>query len=192
MAADQEVSIILAEAEGGSFLRAQEQVDLALKEVTRLLAATNESLVMICKTIENASSREELSHAFKRFNGVTRILLEAAPGADFDQAMLEAVRSLEMSPRLGNFLAGATSLRNGLRSYKSAIIQELAVAIRGRELLRHEDEADEELFVQFLGAKPGAVDPVPAVTVVTEPISSLKRGISAVADVIPRKVRFLH
>ena len=187
MAADQEVSSILAEAEGGSFLRAKEQVDLAVKEVTRLLAATNESLVVICETIENASSREELSHAFKRFNGVTRILLEATTGADFDQAMLEAVRSFVMSPRLGNFLAGATSLRNGLRSYKSAIIQELAVAIRGRERSRHEDEADEKLFTQFLGAKSRAVDPVLAEAVVTEPTLSLKRGFSALADVIPRK-----
>ena len=187
MAADQEVSSILAEAESGSFLRAQEQVDLAVKEVTRLLAATNESLVLICETIENASSREELSRAFKRFNGITRILLEATTGADFDQAMLEAVRALVMTPRLGNSLAGATSLRTGLRSYKSAIIQELAVTIRGRERSRHEDEADEKLFTQFLGAKPRAVDPLLAEAVVTEPTLSLKRGISALADVIPRK-----
>ena len=67
MAADKEIERVLTEADGGSVPRAQDQVDLAVKEVTRLLAATNDSLALICKTIEDASSRDELSQVFKRF-----------------------------------------------------------------------------------------------------------------------------
>ena len=98
MAAEQEIMRVLAEADEVPVSRAQQQVDMAVKEVTSLLTATNESLVLICKAIEEASSRKELKDAFKRFNGVTRILLEAVPGTDFDLMVLKAGRSLEMSP----------------------------------------------------------------------------------------------
>ena len=182
MAAEQEIMRVLAEADEVPVSRAQQQVDMAVKEVTSLLTATNESLVLICKAIEVASSREELKDAFKRFNGITRILLEAVPGTDFDQMVLKAGRSLEMSPRLNDFLAGADSLKSGLLSYKTAIIQELAVAIRDREKARHDDAADEELFTHYLGQGSNVVEPV-----TEEPVPSLKRKISAVADIIPKK-----
>ena len=121
------------------------------------------------------------------FNGITCILLEAVPGADFDQIVLKTGRLLELSPRLNNFLDAATSLKDGFRSYKTAIIQELANAIRDREKARLEDAADEELFTQFLGARSKAVHPVPVAPVLIEQVPSLKRSISDVADVIPRK-----
>ena len=182
MAAEQEIIRVLAEADEVPVSRAQQQIDMAVKEVTRLLAATDESFVLICKAIEEASSREELKDAFKRFNGVTRILLEAAPGTEFDLMVLKAGRSLEMSPRLNDFLAGAASLKSGLLSYKTAIIQELAVAIRDREKARHDDAADEELFTHYLGQGSNVVDPVTEV-----PVPSLKRKFSAVADISPKR-----
>ena len=187
MAADQEIVRVLAQADGISLTGAQDQIDLALKEISKLLAATGDSLMLICKAMEDASSREELTQAFKRFNGITRILLEAVPGTEFDQMVLDAGRSFELSPRLNNCLNSATSLRGGIRSYKTAIIQELAVAIRDREKARLEDAADDELFTQFLGAESKAVHPVPEVPGLVKPAPSLKRGISTVAEVIPRK-----
>ena len=121
MAADQEIVRVLAQADGISLTGAQDQIDLALKEISKLLAATGDSLMLICKAMEDASSREELCQAFKRFNGITRILLEAVPESEFDQMVLNTGRSLELSPKLNNFHR-ATSLRGGLRSYKTAIV----------------------------------------------------------------------
>ena len=107
MAADQEIVRVLAQADGISLTGAQDQIDLALKEISKLLAATSDSLMLICKAMEDASSREELGQAFKRFNGITRILLEAVPGTEFDQMVLDAGRSFELSPRLNNCLNSA-------------------------------------------------------------------------------------
>ena len=67
MAADQEIVRVLAEADEVPVSRAQQQVDMAVKEVTSLLTATNESLVVMCKAIEEASSREELEKRLQTF-----------------------------------------------------------------------------------------------------------------------------
>ena len=47
MAADQEIVRVLAQADGVSITGANDQIDLALKEISRLLAATDDSLVLI-------------------------------------------------------------------------------------------------------------------------------------------------
>ena len=155
MSVQQEIAEIMKEVASDPLDKAKENIALVLQEVTQLMALTKDSLYDICMEAEGSTNRGDLKVAFKRFNGVMRIFLGAAPGASYDRLTREAIESVRLSSRLSNLLGTAASVRDAIQHYKTGILQDLAVSIRRREAReRHDDELDNELFLSiFTGAR---------------------------------------
>ena len=108
--------------------------------------------------------------------------------------VIEALLTLKPSARFAACLSSAASARDAVTTYKSAVMQELAIVIRQNELRkRREKEFDDELFARFLPEptspysdevpSPEEVAAIPKESEVE--LGSLKRGISLVADSCP-------
>ena len=199
MSVEQEIAKIMTEVADDPLAKAKENIALALQEVAQLMALTNDSLYDICMEAEGASNRDGLKVAFKRFNGVTRILLGAAPGASYDRLTREAFESVRLSPRLSNHLGTAPSVQVAIRDYKTGILQGLAASIRRRAAReRHDEELDDELFSRFLPDPVSPVSEAERTHTEEDDLSVLrsgsgspsrKRGVSAVTELasIPKK-----
>ena len=189
MSVEQSISNLIEGAVEGP--ESSDNISLALQEVVSLLAATDESLLMICQEVEGASSRAELKVAFKRINKLFRLFIEVDKEAIHSKQVLEAMLSLSMSEQLRAVMLSAASVGDAATTYKTLIMQGLAVNLRrSEEQERVEDEKDEALFELFLpkmvlptdqlggvGAQPG-----------DGPTGSRKRGSSAIGlDKIPMK-----
>ena len=147
--------------------------DLAVREVKQCLRVAGDSFDKICGDIENASSRAMLKLVFRRFNGITQILLRLAPPNRFSDLISKALCELKASPRLQKFLSATDSVQTAITNYKSSILRDLATVIsRNQEFKRKDDERDDELFSRLL-PEPSSPEP--------EPVESVgKRAISAV------------
>ena len=199
MSVEQEIAKIMTEVADDPLAKAKENIALALQEVAQLMALTKDSLYDICMEAEGASNRDGLKVAFKRFNGVTRILLGAAPGASYDRLTREAFESVRLSPRLSNHLGTAPSVQVAIRDYKTGILQGLAASIRRRAAReRHDEELDDELFSRFLPDPVSPVSEAERIHTEEDDLSVLrsgsgspsrKRGVSAVTELasIPKK-----
>ena len=82
MSIEHQVTELLSSTDNSLAGRAKADLDLAWQEVKNLLRATNSSVFELCMNIERAKNRLELKAAFKQFNAVIRMFLEAAPGTD--------------------------------------------------------------------------------------------------------------
>ena len=65
--------------------------NLAVQEVKQCLRVTDDSFDKICRDIETASSRAMLRPLFRRFNGITQILLRLAPPDRFSDLISKAL-----------------------------------------------------------------------------------------------------
>ena len=153
MSSKSEVASLIAEADGSA---SYEEGDASLikstvEEVSTVLEVTQDSMRAICRDVEAASSKGELKKAFVRLNGVWSILLGVQLQSGSEPLLIEAISALEVSARLASFLATATSAASALKSYKGAIMSQLAKVIREKEeKKRIVDEMDEALFSRFL------------------------------------------
>ena len=84
--------------------------NLAVQEVKQCLRVTDDSFDKICRDIETASSRAMLRLVFRRFNGITQILLRLAPPDRFSDLISKALCELKASPRLQKFLSATESV----------------------------------------------------------------------------------
>ena len=176
-----------------------EIVELALQEANTLLHATGESLIAICKEIENASTRKVLRRAFCRFNNVMRIFSEAAPSDAEAPGVMAAVGSLPSTPRFKEVLASQSTLAEAIDAYKTLVIRDLAVDLRRRkELLSSNNLRDSELLDRLLPRLPEPDEDVHKIIedAVLEGDSTgtpRKRGLSEVVETdstrIPKKKR---
>ena len=116
-----------------------------------ILVTTGDTLEAICTAVECAASKEQLKTAFVRFNSILQIFWEAFPEVHHYKLVLEALLTLKPSARFAACLSSATSARDAATTYKSAVMQELAIVIRQKELRkRREKEFDDELFFRPL------------------------------------------
>ena len=83
-----------------------------------MLAATKSSVYDLCINIEKAKSRVELKQAFKEFNAVMRILLEAAPTDRHHTLVRDSLCSLKLSKRLRGTLLFTTTVCLALLQYQ--------------------------------------------------------------------------
>ena len=96
MAAQEEVTELLGGIVEDTDVKTS--VNGALQEVRTLLTTTKESFTDICLEIENASNRNALKAAFRRFNRILQMLVEAAPNDSYYHLCLEALIELKPSP----------------------------------------------------------------------------------------------
>ena len=104
-----------------------------------------------------------MKQAFKEFNAVVRILLEAAPGEQHDNLVRNSLCSLKLSKRLKETLLSTTPVAVALLQYKEAVATDVAVTMRKqvyRALLY--DEKDEEILLRLLPVPSPPYDGVPA------------------------------
>ena len=85
MSTEEQVDILLSEAEGNTTARAVASLSAATQEVRTILGTSKSSFFDLCANMERAKSKAEVKAAFKEFNAVVRILLEAAPGEQFSE-----------------------------------------------------------------------------------------------------------
>ena len=191
MSTDNEVSVLVNNAEGESCDKGERDVDLALQAVSKLLSATGDTFENVCSAVEGALSKDQLKTALGRFNAVLRIFRDAFPEAEYEGLVLDAVNKLSPSARLSAYLCSAASVRDATTSWKTAIMQDLAVVRRQRELQASREEVlDEELFTRFLPepvSPDSEVDSFPeeVIPIPKAPASGSgdrKRGISQVAE----------
>ena len=89
--------------------------------------------------------------AFKRIKKLFWLFIEVDPEAIHSKHVLEAVLSLPISEQLRAVMLSAASVGDAATTYKTLIMQGLAVNLRrSEEQERVEDEKDEELFAMFL------------------------------------------
>ena len=198
MSTDNDISALVKDAEGESFKKGERDVDLALQAVSKLLNVTGDTFNTICTAVEEALSKDQLKTALGRFNAVLRIFGDAFPEAEYEKMVLDAVKELNPSARFSAYLLTAASVRDATTSWKTAIMQDLAVFIRQKELqARREEVLDEELFARFL---PEPVSPESEVETFPDEVFSIpkapvsgsgdrKRGVSLITESasIPKK-----
>ena len=78
MSAKKQVEALLSEVGGSTAATAKANLAAATQEVQTMLRATKSSLYKLCVNMEKARNRAEVLQAFKEFNAVVRIWLEAA------------------------------------------------------------------------------------------------------------------
>ena len=100
-----DVSALLAKAAGDSGVTHDQIVERALQEVKRLIAASGQSLIDICREAEAASDKDQLREIFRRFTRIVRVLLAAASGPQLDPLVSKALISLRVSDRLAAILS---------------------------------------------------------------------------------------
>ena len=151
MSAEDTVAELVSNAGGGSRETWERDVSLALQAVSKILVTTGDTFEAICTAVESAASKEQLQTAFGRFNEILQIFWEAFPEVHHYKLVLEALLTLKPSARFAACLSSATSARDAATTYKSAVMQELAIVIRQKERRkRREKEFDDELFARFL------------------------------------------
>ena len=195
MSLEQEVSEVLGIVAPRTSPAAVETVNLALAEVSRLMSVTGDTFLGVCLEVEAATSREAVKKAFRRFNGITRMFLEAAPAPEHDGLIREALGSLQLSKKFAQFIGSGVTVREAVKVYKTSILRDLAIAIRRRnEQMRQDDELDRQLFSQLLpeptSPLSGSEGSPEAKVHLVGPVSK-KRSIQAVTDLssIPKKGR---
>ena len=186
MSALQEVQEIIAEAAGVPPAKAKENVSRAHKEATKLMEVSGFTLIDVCHKIEAASTSMEARAAFKDFNRLMMIYLEAAPAPEHDKLLRGVLSSTELSGKLVSAIKQAPSVKEGCREYKINILQELARSIRVKESQKRRlDAMDDELFSTFLPDPVSPLsdtDPLPAADVKPKPP---KRKLSKESELKP-------
>ena len=158
MSAKLEVQEIIAKVPVVPAATARASLEMAHKEVTNLISSTGCTLFDLCTKAETATTAKEARAAFKRFNLLMGIYLNAAPGAEGDQLLRGVLGSIHLSDLLVAAIGSAKSVRGAIKEYKIGILQKLARIIRQREAQeRQDDELDAELFSTFL---PDPVSPL--------------------------------
>ena len=79
MSLEAQVSEILESTEGPSASKVKDNLSAAQREVVKMLNISKSSVLDFCMNIENARSKATLKSAFKQFNAIIRIFLEASP-----------------------------------------------------------------------------------------------------------------
>ena len=118
MSLAQEVTDILSEAAGVPAAKSRDNMDMALKELTRLMSASGETMFDICLRAEAAVTSGEARAAFKQFNLLMRILLEAAPGLEHEGLLRQAILTIKVSQRFGEAISSASSIRTAVKENK--------------------------------------------------------------------------
>ena len=91
MAAKKQVDILLSEAEGRTTAKVEASLTAARLEIHKVLSATKNSLYNLCVNMEQAKDKAEVKAAFKQFNSVVSIVLEAAPGHQHDDLVRDCL-----------------------------------------------------------------------------------------------------
>ena len=153
MSAEQDITDILDDIENGEIIEntsGHESAVLALQEVKNLLSATDDSLLVICLEAEKARSKAALKAKFRRFNKILRLFLEAAPDEACSQLVRDTVLGLPLSDRFKATVLSSTNFSEAATTYKTSILQDLAVSLRRWEKQgRLDQEKDDEIFSQF-------------------------------------------
>ena len=151
MSLEDKVSEVLSGTAELPATRAEANLDLARQEVIKMLSVSNSSVVDLCMNIENAKSRATVKSAFKQFNSVIRIFLEAAPGAEHDTLLRESLCATPVSERFDELLRSSASVQEALKLYKVGVVTELADTIRDQEAkCQFDNRQDDELLLRLL------------------------------------------
>ena len=151
MSAKKQVEALLSEAGGSTAASAKANLTAAVQEIQTMLAATKCSVYDLCINIEKAKNRVELKQAFKEFNAVMRIFLEAAPTDRHPTIARNALCSFKLSKRLRETLLSASPVAVALVQYKEAVATDLAFTVRAQTARAAlYDEKDEEMLGRLL------------------------------------------
>ena len=85
MADGKEIAALLSEADNTPAEKVLMNINLAKKEVLKVLSTTGSSFFELCSSIERARTRDGLKAAFSQFNLVLRVFLGAAPASEHDK-----------------------------------------------------------------------------------------------------------
>ena len=151
MAANEEVAALLSGAEKTPAEKVLLNLNLAKKEVLKMLNATGSSVFDLCNNIERARTRDGLKAAFSEFNMVVRIFLEAAPTTEHDNLVRDTLCSVHLSERLLTFLESASTVPEALAQYKAGVVTDLASILRNQAAMSLlDDDRDDELLLRLL------------------------------------------
>ena len=155
MSIEQQVDSVVQGAEAEVETSATEAVALTVEEVKRVLGATSNSLQALCSGFENASSKDDVKAALRQFNRVMRIFMEMATDDSYDSLVRQAICDLGVSSFFDDTLRSASSLREALTGYKTAVLRGIGSALRRKEEQPPMDEElDDDLIMQFLPSSP--------------------------------------
>ena len=151
MADGKEIAALLSEADNTPAEKVLMNINLAKKEVLKVLSTTGSSFFELCSSIERARTRDGLKAAFSQFNLVLRVFLGAAPASEHDKLVRDTLCSLNPTERLKSFLESATSVTEALSLYKASVATDLADILRNQAALSQlDDDRDDELLLRLL------------------------------------------
>ena len=114
MSADKEIATMLSYPGKTPTEKVLLNLNLAKKEVLKVLKATGSSVFDLCTNIEGARTREGLKAAFSQFNMMMRVFLETAPTAEHIKLVLDTFCSIRLSERLRASLESTSSVPEAL------------------------------------------------------------------------------
>ena len=151
MSAKKEAEALLSEAVGSTAASVKANLTEAIQEIQTMLSATKSSVYDLCVNIERAKNRVDVKRAFREFNAVMRILLEAATADQHDTLVRDSLCSLKLSKRWRETLLSTSPVSLALLQYKEAVATDLAVTMSAqaaRALLY--DKKDKEMLLRLL------------------------------------------
>lgn len=130
--------------------RVNKAKELGIQKVRTFLSRSNSSLTDICVLIECAENRNELQISFGRLDRIMRILSLAAPLGEHKGIIVEALEELKFSDKFRLHLNTAATAQEAVMTYKTAVVEELAVNNRKMDILSRRDQSfNEDLLASF-------------------------------------------
>ena len=130
--------------------RVNKAKELGIQKVRTFLSRSNSSLTDICVLIECAENRNELQIFFGRLDRIMRILSLAAPLGEHKGIIVEALEELKFSDKFRLHLNTAATAQEAVMTYKTAVVEELAVNNRKMDILSRRDQSfNEDLLASF-------------------------------------------
>ena len=127
---------------------------MAKQRVQNLLSESGASFTDICLLVEQAGNKNDLEFAFDRFNRIIWTLKLAAPTNDVNSVLLQALKELEYSTKLGFYVNWVPTTDQAIMAYKTAIVQELSENINKLEDFRRRDKSFEEHLFKTCFSEP--------------------------------------
>ena len=124
-------------------------IGLAKQRVRNLLKQRGLSFTDICLLVEHADNKNDLRKAFQSFNRIIWTLKVAAP-TDTSRVLLQALKDLNFSAKLGFYLNSVPNTDQAIMAYKTTIVQELSENKKRLEDFKRTDNSfQEHLFKTY-------------------------------------------
>ena len=133
--------------QSGKSVQVHRDIKPESKRIKNSLDENGENFYSILRDLESSKTKEDVIRGLKKLNGLMRFLRRIVPQQEHFKAIREAIEDLGISEKFRANLQREITLDDALISYKTEVLQFLAVEQR---MIEKEDERDDKLDKELL------------------------------------------